>query len=497
MTIVVRDGGAPLAPPTVAASVRDALAAARHQAMRTVLLSVEGDPVRTDALDTMGRALDAADVVYADEDWLTAEGTRTRPFHKPCWSPDRLRSQPYLSGVVGYRMQSLHDIDVDPSLSADEQLYALALSVTDETSNVAHLPAIACHRRIPGRLSVGVLPYVQRSFARAGMMVRTTIEADTGLVTWQPAAGDPPPASIIIPTGLGRRVIGGRELVLVENALHSVLENSSAGRLSRSSYEIVVVVDRTTDLEVARSLAALDPSRVKIVRDDRPFNFAAAVNLGADNATGEVLILLNDDTEVITPDWIERLTTLATARGVGAVGVRLDYGDGRIQHAGVTGRHGMADHRYRGYPGATTGYGDELRLTHNVLAVTAACLAVSRPNWDTMGGLDEDFPLNYNDLDLCLRLQEAGLRTVQDNRTVLRHLESSSRTSGSEPWEDALLRSRWEDRLRDDPYDSPCLLLHRFASIAPPPALNRLRELTEDSPPVRFAPGHQPLRCLS
>ncbi len=462
-----------------------------------MLLSVEGDEVRTDALATMGHALQTADVVYADEDWLTANSARERPFHKPCWSPDRLRSQPYLSGVVGYRVLSLQGIDIDPSLSPNEQLYALSLSVTEETSAVAHLPAIACHRRVPGRLSAGVLPYVQRSFAKAGMMVRAAIGTDTNTVTWQPAAADPPTTSIIIPTGLGRRVIGGQELVLVEHALRSVLERSSAGRLSRSSYEIVLVVDATTDLDAARSIAALDPTRIKVVQDTRPFNFAAAVNLGAQHATGEVLILLNDDTEVVTPDWIERLVTLATARGVGAVGVRLDYGDGRIQHAGITGRHGMADHRYRGYPAPTSGYVGELGLTHNVLAATAACLAVSKANWDALGGMDEAFPLNYNDLDLCLRMQDAGLRIVQDNHTILKHLESSSRTSGSEAWEDELLRSRWDSYLRNDPYDSPCLLLHLFASVGPPPALNRLRELTEESPPVRFAPGHQPLRCHS
>lgn len=462
--------------------------------MQKVLLSIEGDELRAGALAPMGQALAEADVVYADEDWLTADGKRTLPFHKPCWSPDRLRAQPYLTGLVGYRLQALSNIDIDPALNPHEQLYALALSVTDETPHVAHLPAVACHRRNPGRYGAGVLPYLHRSFARAGMAVRAAIDGGSGIVTWQPSAASPPATSIIIPTGLGRRVIGGQDLVLAENAIRSVLARSSAGRLSRSSYEIIVVLDRSTDLGAAQSLVALDPSRITLVQDTRPFNFAAANNLGVAHAAGEVLILLNDDTEVITPDWIERLATLATARGAGAVGVRLDYGDGRIQHAGITGRHGMADHRYRGYPEATRGHGDELLLTHNVLAVTAACLAVSKANWDAMGGMDEGFPLNYNDLDLCLRLQETGLRTVQDNRTVLNHLETSSRTSGSEAWEDDLLRARWDHYLRNDPYDNPCLLLHLFASIAPPAALNRLRELTEDPQPVRFAPGHQPLR---
>lgn len=464
--------------------------------MQTVLLSIEGDEVRSEALESMGQALAEADVVYADEDWLTADGRRTLPFHKPCWSPDRLRAQPYLTGVVGYRFEALSNIDVDPSLNPHEQLYALALSVTDGTPHVAHLPAIACHRRRPDRYGAGVLPYLQRSFAKSGMTVRAAIDGKSGIMTWQPTTASPPAASIIIPTGLGRRVIGGQDLVLVENAIRSVLTRSSAGRISQGSYEIIVVVDQTTDPGAAQSLVKLDPSRITLVQDTRPFNFAAANNLGAAHAAGEVLILLNDDTEVITPDWIERLATLATARGVGAVGVRLDYGDGRIQHAGITGRHGMADHRYRGHPETTRGYGDELLLTHNVLAVTAACLAVSKANWDATGGMDESFPLNYNDLDLCLRLQEAGLRTVQDNQTVLNHLETSSRVSGSEAWEDDLLRSRWERYLQDDPYDNPCLLLHLFASIAPPAALNRLRELTEDPHPARFAPGHQPLRFV-
>ena len=478
-------------------SVAEAASLCRSNDLTGVLLALAGDEVRPAAVTAMAALLEGSDVVYADEDWLDAAGRRVRPYHKPRWSPDRLRSQMYLTGVVGYRTESWPGStvpDIDPALSLHEQLYALALWATDRTERVSHLPVVACHRRIHPAYGTGLLPHLERSFAKAGMQAQPTIDTASGVVTWQPTKANPSMASIVIPTGGSGRVVGGRRLLLVDNAVRSIIGRSSLGRFTQGVYEIIIVIDRDTDPGLAADLVAIDPARVRFVRDDRPFNFAAAVNLGASKADGEVIILLNDDTEIVTPNWIERLSCLALADGVGAVGVRLDYGDGRLQHAGVTGRHGSADHRYRGYPIDATGHGDELLLTHNVLAVTAACLAVSREHWTAFGGMDEAFPLNYNDLDLCLRFYQAGLRNVQDNRTVLNHLETSSRVAGSESWEDERMRSRWSHYLHDDPYDNPCLVPIGFSGVAAPGALNRLREHTGWEPNPRFGPRGDRLR---
>ena len=215
---------------------------------------------------------------------------------------------------------------------------------------------------------------------------------------------------------------------------------------------------------------------VFVVKDERPFNFAAACNLGVEASHGTVLVLLNDDTEVVTPDWIERLVAFVQLDHVGAVGVKLFYGDGRIQHAGVSTRDTGPDHLYHGYPGNDPGHGDWLRVPVDAFAATGACLAVTRQKWDAVGGMDERFPLNYNDIDLCLRLTERGWSTVVDNQTELLHLETSSRKAGSENWEVEGFRDRWRGWIRDDPYDNPNLVTIGLEQIPNPPALTALME---------------------
>jgi O-antigen biosynthesis protein len=414
------------------------------------------------------------DVLYGDEDRLNDEGRRHDPFYKPAWSPDRLRHQMYLGGLTIYSRRCLETIDLSSLASATSTL-ELALRATEAAKTIAHLPLVLCHRR-----SVDTWGDVSQQLVAAH---RDRVGADEllGFPVGDPRSGvsrSRGSVSLVIPTGGGHRMIDGVEVELISNVIASLSSTTI-----HADVEIVVVFDQHSSSELQQRIAALD-TRIVAVQDQRPFNFAAACNLGVAASNGAVVVLLNDDTEMVQADWLAGLVALATEPEVGVVGAKLVYGDGRIQHGGILGRHGTADHRYRGYPGQHRGYRDELLTPVNVLAVTGACLAVRRTVWDSVGGMSESFPLNYNDLDLCLRLQQQGYRTIQANQIVVRHLETSSRSAGSESWEDDELQSRWADVLSDDPYDNPNLC-SGYEAQPTPPALQRLREHLGHRPAAR------------
>lgn len=425
------------------------------------------------------------DVLYGDEDQLDAGGLRIRPFHKPAWSPERLWCQDYLGSMVLYRstiFAAVLSADVvERSADASAQVYDLHLAATVRAAVIGHLPRVLCHRTRRESIDQrGRLAALQRHFDRLGIPARSRLfdnsgagdgSVDVPLLGFEPELGAGNPlVSIIIPTGGSTRTVRGAEFVLVDNAIQSLITNSTYQHI-----EIVVVVDAKSTQALADRLAALD-ERVRIVKDHRPFNFSAACNAGVAASTGAVVVLLNDDTEVVTPAWIERLITLLTLDDVGAVGVKLLYADGRLQHGGVLSRATGPGHLYHGYPADDCGHGDWLLLTLNCFAATGACLAVRRDHWDAVGGMDEAFPLNYNDIDLCLRLRQQGWRTVVDNQTTLRHLETSSRSAGSEDWEVDAFRGRWNGALDIDPYDNPNLSPVGRLQIPRPRALTELTE---------------------
>jgi GT2 family glycosyltransferase len=181
------------------------------------------------------------------------------------------------------------------------------------------------------------------------------------------------------------------------------------------------------------------------------------VNLGAEHSSGEHLLLLNDDMEVLTPDWIERMVMYSGCAGIGAVGAQLRWEDERVQHAGVVLEKGLPGHVYRGVGGELSGYLQNVLVTQNYLAVTGACLMTPRDVFDAVGGLPVELPVNYNDIYYCLAVRGQGRRVVYDADTVLYHFESSSRDTKVNDWEKAVLRERWQSLVGADPYSNPNL----------------------------------------
>ncbi|MDH3293639.1 MAG: glycosyltransferase [Acidimicrobiia bacterium] len=407
------------------------------------------------------------DLAYSDEDKLEhGTGERKMPFYKPGFSMERLRCQMYLGHLLVMRRTLALEVGGFRGDYDGAQDHDLALRVAEQARSVVHIPRILYHwRESPASTALDTdskeWAWEAGRMAVADHLRRTGFPAEAvaspvarGVVDLEPRLVEHPLVSIIIPTGGTSRIINGAMTLLVERAVSSLVERSSYPNV-----EIVVVLDASCDDALVRRIAAAARRSVPVVllRDGRPFNFADACNIGAVRSNGEVLIFLNDDTEVRMANWIERLVMYATRPDIGAVGVKLLYGDGRVQHAGVWARGGPA-HRYVGFRGDHPGNFHALRLAQNCLAVTAACLAVGRDRFDEVGGFSSRYPLAYNDVDLCFKLLQKGYRNVVDCATEVVHHESSSRDPTVREWEIDLLRKRWRPLLMSDPFDNPANL---------------------------------------
>jgi O-antigen biosynthesis protein len=218
---------------------------------------------------------------------------------------------------------------------------------------------------------------------------------------------------------------------------------------------VIIVAGREMSAARRDELRALDDA-VRIVDYDAPFNFSASVNLGAAHARADHLLLLNDDTEPVSPDWLTQLLDAVGGPGVGAAGARLLFEDGTLQHAGHTYRTSL-DHVGFGLPGDAPGRGGILQRRRPVAGVTAACMLVPFHVYDAIGGLCPNLPGNYNDVDLCMKIRAAGWSIVYEPAAVLHHFESRSRVAAIRPEEIELIQSRWLTHLVDDPF-TPALV---------------------------------------
>ncbi len=457
------------------------------------------DPSAIQALHEVIAAQPDTDVIYTDEDKLDLDGRRVVPFHKPGWSPERLRSQMYIGHLAAYRTSLVRDIGCLRAEFNGSQDHDLALRATEQARRIVHIPRVLYHWRMSETstafdpstkdwaFEAGVRA-VQSQLDRLGMLATAVRDHDrVGVVSVNPRLDRYPLVSVVVLTGGTSRIASGRDMVLVENCVASVVAMSSY-----PNYEIVVVLDRFAPDALGDRLLALGQGHVRLLRDTEEFSFAGANNKAVRGAAGDLLIFLNDDTEVITPDWIERFVLYLLQPDVGAVGCCLEYPDGTIQHAGVASREGGPGHRSVGMLRDETGEFQALGLTLNALAVTGACLGVAREKFEAVGGFTLLFPLSFNDVDLCLKLVSQGWRTVLDNRTRIVHFESSSREPAVKSWEHLLLLERWWHLLNDDPWDNGNLVGYRVDEIPPPTALTRLRELTGQS----FAPRSWPLELV-
>ncbi|WP_420450866.1 glycosyltransferase family 2 protein [Ilumatobacter sp.] len=437
-----------------------------------ILLDGIDDPGRVGGRECGPSADDPVDVVYADHAWLDGGAgrrhdaaprvdpslDRVRPelvARKPAWSPERLRTHDYVVAPVLLRRSLLAEIgglrgDLDGALGHD-----LLLRAGEVARRIVHVPHVALHRRSP-------VPAPLASTRETAAAVGEHLER-IGLARCRPE----PPVSVVIPTNGSTGEVWGVERCFVVECVRSMLERSTHREL-----EFVVVVDASTPAPVIRVLRDLATERLTLVPFDRPFNFSEKIDAGVAAASADLLLLLNDDTELVDPDGVGRLvaTVLGPAEGaqgrwgdVGIAGARLLHDDGTLQHGGVV-LDGHADHVCRGWPGDTPGPAPTYPLAgaHEASAVTAAAALVRRDVYVEVGGMETALPLNFNDVDLCAKVRERGHRIVYRSDATWYHFESRTRVPVVLDRETAFVYERWGPTLRRDPYYHPALIPARF-----------------------------------
>jgi len=391
-----------------------------------LLLLRAGDEVAPDVVHAYEQAIGEAGptrLIYADDDIIDAAGRRRDPHLKPQWNHDLWAHHDYLTHSCAVRLMNGDTVAL-PREGWAEVLVANAADAPGPPPR--HLPLILHHRR-------------ERPIPRVPG-------------PRPPALPNSPLVTVVIPTRDGA----------------DLLRTCLAG-LARTTYpaiECIIVDNGSTNPEALDLLLEAERNDATVLRDSGPFNFGRLNNAAARAARGEILCLLNNDVEMPDPEWLTWLVHHAGRSDVGAVGARLLYPDGTIQHAGVViGMGNAAGHAHRFQASDKSGYFERARLPQKVSAVTAACLVVERTKFDAVGGFDEEaFPVAFNDVDLCLRLNARGWHSFYEPRATLIHHESKSRGLDLSPEkrarfarELAALQQRWQTDRVVDPFHHPAL----------------------------------------
>src|SRR5215210_5784740 len=420
----------------------------------------DGDELAPDALFEMVKVLQEhteSDLIYSDEDEIDEEGNRARPHFKPEWAPDLLLSFDYVARLTVCRRSLLEEVGGFREGFDGYRDYDLVLRATERTDKIRHVPKVLYHRRASTGSSTsadgnGIRTEDSAHRALSEALERRGIEGsvEDGLLPdsfrVRPKIKGEPKVSLIIPTR--------DNVALLKNCLESIERLTTYG-----NYEIIIMDNDSVDPATIEYLAST-PHRVIPFRE--PFNYSRINNAGVSRAEGEYVLLLNDDTEVISGGWLEAMLEHAQRPEVGAVGAKLIYPDGRIQHAGVlTGVGGswglgVATHSHQFYPSTSPGYQGTVAKIANYSAVTAACMMLRKSMFDEIGGLDEEnLRVSFNDVDLCLRIRERGYSIVYTPYAELLHHESVSRGYKGDPAETLYMRARWGKVLDEDPYYNP------------------------------------------
>jgi glycosyltransferase involved in cell wall biosynthesis len=404
-------------------------------------------------------------LIYSDEDFTDLSGNRTSPHFKSDWNPELLLGHNYIthfSCIKGSVVEQLGGLREGYEGSQD---YDMMLRVSEvlKTEDIRHIPEVLYHWRISegstasssdakpytvekGRLALE--SHIERTGKRA--IVEDLPLPNFYRVKWLLPNESEPHVTIIIPTRNGHD--------LLNTCITSILDKTEY-----NNYEVVIVNNQSDDpltLKLFDELKEKD-SRIRVLDYPHAFNYSAINNFAVHQTSGELICLLNNDTEVINKDWLTELASQAMREEIGCVGGKLYYEDDTIQHAGIiVSLGGVAGHSHKGYHRSSPGYFHRLGLTQQVSAVTGACLMVRRTVYEQVNGLDEErFVVAYNDVDFCLKVDALGLRNLYTPFAQLYHYESKSRGYEDTPEklerfnrEKGLLLDEWGHRLSRDPY---------------------------------------------
>lgn len=407
------------------------------------------------------------DILYTDEDKVDEEGKHADAHFKPQWCPDHLLSRNYFGHLVVMRSSVVKGIGGFREGFEGSQDYDLMLRAVERTERIEHIPRVLYHWRIhaaSAALSEDVKPYayVAARTALTEALERRREPAEVEFLHGyrgyrinfkSPLRGK---VSVVIPTKDKTDVLA--------TCVHSIFN-----RTDHPDFEVIVVSNNSKEpsfFAFMKEMERLQPERFRWYERNEPFNFSALMNFGTAKATGDHILFLNNDTEVIHGDWMRIMHSWSQRPSIGAVGVKLLYHNDTIQHAGVVvGLGGVAGHTFVGYHKDGPGYFNYVNTVNNNSAVTAACMMVERSKLERIGGWEELFTVEYNDVDLCLRLREAGYHNVYVPEVSLYHFESLTRGHPhmtKESYERhlrevGLFKERWAKYVEDDPCYNPNL----------------------------------------
>lgn len=436
-----------------------------------VLLLFPGDVLAQNAFSHISRLLAAnpnAAMIYSDHDYLDAKGQRYDPCFKPDWNPELLLAHNYIS-----RMCLVRKDLVDQALQAGVELsfeqeygFLLACAAGAKGEEILHIPLILCHQGAwtgaqPESSAKNhtswneqqALGYFLRQTGRQAEIEPGPIPGSNRILYAQPHPL--PLVSLIIPTR--------DHPDLLQTCISSIQEKTEYW-----PYEIILLDNQSRDPKALRLLRELDRHPgIRVLSWDRPFNYSEINNFGVTQAKGAVLAFLNNDLEVISPEWLTEMITHVCRSEVGCVGAKLLYPDHTIQHSGVIlGIGGVAGHAHRFFEADHPGYAQRLCLTQNMSVVTGACLLIRRKVFAEVGGFDPRLAGAYNDVDLCLKVGQAGYRNLWTPYALFYHHESKSRGGVDTPAkrkqfekEQDLMKGKWTHLLYCDPCYNPNLTL--------------------------------------
>lgn len=410
------------------------------------------------------------DFIYSDEDKISEDGlVRFDPHFKQNWSPDTLRSYNYITHLTTIKRKVIDKVGWFRDGYDGSQDYDLILRATEQAKKIVHIPKILYHWRtsqtsVAGNAFAKMYAYESAKKALSEHLFRTNLQGKvedgallgTYKINYKIEKGTK--ISIIIPNK--------DHAVILRKCIYSILNKSTY-----NNYEIILVENNSSDKKTFQLYEELEKrDNIKIIHWDKTFNYSIVNNFSLRHTEGDMLLFLNNDTEVISPDWLERMLEFATRKDVGAVGAKLYYPDGTVQHAGViVGIKNNVGHSHKYLPKRSHGYMGRLQIVQNVSAVTGACLMMRKDVFTEVNGFEENYAISSSDIDLCLKIRGKGYLIVWTPWAELYHYESKTR--GHEDTSEKkeilkrdvqLFQQKWKHLLADgDPYYSPNLSIEK------------------------------------
>jgi glycosyltransferase involved in cell wall biosynthesis len=406
-----------------------------------------------------------ADMIYSDEDKIDEDNDLKDPFFKPDWCPDTFLSKMYTCHLGVYRRALVTEMGGFRVGFEGSQDYDLVLRLTEKTDNIYHIPKILYHWRIHQQSAASdsqAKPYayiaaqkaLEEALARRQVAARV-LDAPGWHHCVRYELPSHPRVTIIIPTR--------DQAQCLQTCLQSIFQKSTY-----SNYEVLVIDNGSVEpetFEVFQQWQMKEGDRFRALPLNIPFNYSTLNNYGVQQSNSEYLLFLNNDIEVLTPDWIEAMVEQAQRPSIGAVGALLLYPDGTIQHAGVVaGIGGVAGHSHRYCPSEIPGYINQIQTITNYAAVTAACLMCRREVFMAVSGFEEDLAVAFNDVDFCFKILQKGYRNIYLPHVKLYHFESKSRGLETTLEKQArftrevmYMKQKWKSLIEHDPCYNPHL----------------------------------------